>query len=357
MLSLSPPLFSQTEFVPSSYFPADQEFRELGRVLGEVRVEDISGLEGLRLRLPFAEMGFARYSRRTYQTSAAEPLQIEIFTFEDGAGSYSLLTLLASSPLAPGPPGENAASDAGTLIFNQGQFLVRISAGDGTDLPRRIARSISNRIGPRKTAVPALLSHLPNEGMKPASLRYLAGARALDLVAHRGIVGRIDFPAVVEAAQAEYESQGEEGVLTLLSFPTMQMSEEYFESGALHEGLRAQAGTRIYARRAGPLISILAGGFSPSSAARLLGSLKYAYTVQWIYDKNNRRGKTLWGVPVVILGTVVRSLFFVAALGGLSVLLGVALAAFRLGIRKYAPNNPLDRPERTELIRLKINED
>lgn len=357
VLSLGLPLFSQTEFVTSSYFPADQEFWELGRVLRDVRIEDVSGLQQLRLGVAFEELGFTRYARRSYQTSAAKPLQIEIFTFADGAGSYSLLTLLAPSPVVSGPPGEAAASDAGTLVFQQGQYLVRISASDVPELCQRIARSMSNRIGPRKTEIPALLSHLPDEGFKPASLRYLLGVRSLDLRAHGGIGGRLEFPAVVEAAQAEYELQGEVGMLTLLSFPTMQLAGEYFDSGALHEQLRTQSGIRIYARRAGPLISIVAGRLSPSSAAGLLGSLKYAYTVQWIYDKNSRSGKTIWGVPVVILGTVVRSLFFVAALAGLSVVLGIAFAAFRLGIRAYAPNNPLDRPERTELIRLKINED
>ncbi len=357
VLSLSAPLFSQTEYVSSSYYPAELEFSELVGLADEVRTESVPDLRGIMPPLPLKEMGFALYSRRVYRTSLGAPLRIEIFTFADSAGSFSLLTHLAPAPLSEGPPGNKTAVGGGLLVFQQGQFLVRISAGEMEDLAQRVARSISNRIGPRATDVPQLLNHLPDEGIRPASLRYIAGTVSLEVPTHRGIAARLDFPVTVEAVHVECELADTTGVLTVLSFPTMQIADEYFESGVPNESWQDLQGLRIYARRAGPLIGILAGGFSPASAERLLGSLKYAYTVQWIYDKNNRRGKTVWGVPVVILGTVVRSLLFVASLAGLSVLLGAGFAAFRLGLRRYAPNNPLDRPERTEMIRLKINED
>ena len=35
---------------------------------------------------------------------------------------------------------------------------------------------------------------------------------------------------------------------------------------------------------------------------------------------------------------------------------GVSLALFRIMLRDYAPNNFLDRPDRTGVIRLKIDE-
>ena len=62
------------------------------------------------------------------------------------------------------------------------------------------------------------------------------------------------------------------------------------------------------------------------------------------------------GIPVGILGTVVRSLVLTGLLCGLSIIAGAGIATFRLLLRKYAPNNYLDRPERTEIIRLKIDE-
>jgi len=57
------------------------------------------------------------------------------------------------------------------------------------------------------------------------------------------------------------------------------------------------------------------------------------------------------------MSTVVRSIALVSLLCVLSVLAGVTLALFRMALRVYAPHNFLDRPERTELIRLKIDED
>jgi ABC-type phosphate transport system permease subunit len=111
-----------------------------------------------------------------------------------------------------------------------------------------------------------------------------------------------------------------------------------------------------YARRAGPLVAILEGTFEPEQADKILGSLEFQYSIRWIYDKNNRSSATVWGVPVGLLGTVVRSLAFVALLCVASVLLGLGMAVFRILLREYAPNNILDRPERTEMIRLKLDE-
>jgi hypothetical protein len=118
----------------------------------------------------------------------------------------------------------------------------------------------------------------------------------------------------------------------------------------------AKRAGRIYLKRAGPLVGILNGNFEPSGADKILGGIEFSYAVQWIYDRNNRRGEVVWGVPTSILGTVVRSIAFVAMLAGLSLLAGAALALFRVWLRTYAPHNYLDRPERTEMIRLKINE-
>ena len=57
-----------------------------------------------------------------------------------------------------------------------------------------------------------------------------------------------------------------------------------------------------------------------------------------------------------ILGTVVRSLVFTGLLCVVSTLSGLLIAVTRVLMRRYAPGNPLDRPERTEIIRLKLNE-
>ena len=92
------------------------------------------------------------------------------------------------------------------------------------------------------------------------------------------------------------------------------------------------------------------------TADQILEAVQYKYSIKWIYNRNNRGSGTVWGIPMGILGTVVRSLVLTALLCGASLLLGVAFALFRVFIRGYAPNNFLDRPERTEIIRLKIDE-
>jgi hypothetical protein len=98
-------------------------------------------------------------------------------------------------------------------------------------------------------------------------------------------------------------------------------------------------------------VEILEGNFSPEVADKTLGSIRFLYSVKWIYDRARHQGQTVWGVPVRILGTVVRSLVFTALLCVLSVVAGVMVAAGRVYVRRR-----LGREDDSGYIRLKINE-
>lgn len=160
----------------------------------------------------------------------------------------------------------------------------------------------------------------------------------------------------MEVAQAKYAVEGMKGLLSLISFPTSQLAEQCFDDLA-GVNQSPNEGSKIYLKRAGPLLGVLEGAFDSETADKILGSIQFKYAIKWIYDRNNRsNGKTIWGVPMPILGTVVRSLLFTGLLCGASLFAGISIAAFRFFLRGYAPNNYLDRPERTEMIRLKLNE-
>jgi len=109
---------------------------------------------------------------------------------------------------------------------------------------------------------------------------------------------------------------------------------------------------KTYAKRAGPLIAILEGSFDPVVAGRILNPIEHTYSIRWLYERP--KAKTIWGVPAALLGTVVNSLLLVALLCLASILVGLGYAIFRFTLRSYAPHNPLDRPERTEITHLKL---
>lgn len=47
-----------------------------------------------------------------------------------------------------------------------------------SDLSKRVAVSVSNRIGNRSPATPQLITHLPKTGYEASSLRYYLGPKS-----------------------------------------------------------------------------------------------------------------------------------------------------------------------------------
>ena len=347
--------FAQTELVQSHYFPADLEFVELREVRSERNITRVDSLAELAEGSLLAEAGFQKYALRTYDTSPPGGLTIEVVTLKDAKAAYSLLTLLRSSALVKGPPGDFGSFKAGHVLFSQANFLVRIQSGVPGDLPRRVGISVSNRIR-RKDREPALIAHFPNTGYDPSSLRYYLGPASLARYANTFAGRDLKFRDEVEVAQARYNVQNQTGILSLVGFPTSQLAEEYFDHLFTLAGARHSGEQHIYFKKAGPLLGLLEGNFEPRIADSILSSIEFKYSIQWIFDKSHYSAAGLWGVPRGLMGTVVRSLLLTAVLCGISVIAGVSFALFRIMLRGYAPNNFLDRPERTEMIRLKIDE-
>ncbi len=349
------PVSAQTELVQSHYFPADLEFVELRSVRSERNLTGSASLGELSEGTLFAEVGFQKYSRRTYETLPPGGLTIEIVTLKDAKAAYSLLTLLRASTPVKGPPGDFGTFEEDLVLFSQANFFVRIISGVSGNLPRRVGISVSNRIG-RKDREPALVSHFPKTGYDQASLRYYLGPVSFAKYAN-SVAGRdLKFRDEVEIAQACYNVENQSGILSLVGFPTSQLADEYFDHLFSLMGPRATAGQRIYFKKAGPLLGLLEGNFEPRIADSILSAIEFKYSIKWIFDKSNHLTGGIWGVPRGIMGTVVRSLILTALLCGISIVAGVSLAFFRIMLRRYAPHNFLDRPERTEVIRLKIDE-
>ncbi len=346
----------QTEFVRGNFFPAEMEFKELGAVKSDRVLDNLSSPDGIVGGNILVEAGCPRYAVREYEVAGGGLLSIEVATLKDPKASYSVLTLLRSSPVEKGPPGQFYAAGPGEILLAQGAMWVRIRGTDAA-LCKRVAVSVSNRIGLRESSLPGLVKRMPPEGLQAASLRYFLGPESYRAYGELPRSFQLVPTRDLEIAQARYDVAGNLGTLFLVGFPTNQVAQEYFDSLSV-PAIRAGAKTsvRTYAKRAGPMVAILEGTFEPEQADKILGSLEFQYSIRWIYDKNNRSSATVWGVPVGLLGTVVRSLVLVALLCLASILLGLGIAIFRVMLRTYAPGNPLDRPERTEVIRLKLHE-
>jgi hypothetical protein len=343
---------AQVEVVSDSFFPAELEFQELREIASDLCFEDPAHLSGIDQGLLFSDVGFQKYARRIYSTGNSAPLSIEVVTLMDSRAAFSLMTMLRNSVLKEGPPGDIFAAESGIIRFARGKHWVRIQGpGSSGDLLKRVALSVGNRIGPRRQSPPSLISHFPRTGYDASSLRYFVGPRSFKSYAITAPGGFVQFTTDMELAQARYSLQNQTGVLSLSIFPTAQVAEGYFSELGDLQATRDD-GRSTHIKRTGPLIAILEGSYDSGIARQILDPIEYSYSIRWIYEKP--KPKTVWGIPSAILGTVVNSLLFVVLLCLVSILLGSGYALFRVWLRGAAPRNPLDRPERTELTRLKM---
>jgi len=343
------PAYSQVEFVGRDPFPAAMEFKEISPSFTEKLWTSPTELARLDQGAILIETGLKRYVERSYVLTIPGSLKIEIMTFADPRESYSAFTFLSGTALKKGPPGDFFESSAEILSFSAGNCLVRIHAQANQNLAARVASSIANRIGRKAPNPPALIRHLPLENCDASSIRYFLAPPALARLGAPVAGTPLLVPAEVEAAQARYAAQGESGAITLLSFPTTQLADEFYDAGPLYAS--APKTGFLYTRKTGPIIGILEGNFSAGSADKILSSIKFEYSIKWIFDRNKNQGRTIWGVPVRILSTVVRSLLFTALLCLASIFAGVLLGAGRLYVRRR-----LGRTDSDAYIRLKIDE-
>ncbi len=344
------PVYSQTQLVGGSFFPAESEFRELKAIHGERDLNTPAELAKLEHGRVLREAGLTRLAERSYVLSDARTLSIEVMTLADARGAYSLLTLLRKADIQAGPPGNYFASAPETLVFVSGDYCVRIRTDEVGELAHRVAVSVSNRIGVREPNLPMLVRHFPRDSYDPATVRYLLGPQALASFGTPVMGGHLRVPPDVEIAQADCAVEGQTGTMTLLSFQTIPLAEEYFGSIGGASGETPSA-TSLYTRQTGPLVGILEGNFTPQVADKTLGSIRFSYSIKWIFDRNQQRSGTIWGVPVKVLGTVVRSLLFTMLLCLMSVVAGTIIAFGRIYVRRH-----WGRSDDEGYIRLKINE-
>lgn len=344
------PVFGQTQLVSENFFPAESEFKELKGIQGEKDLKAPAELAHLEHAAVLREVGLTRFVERSYVLADARALSIEVMTLGDARGAYSLLTLFRGSDIQSGPPGNFFASGPEALVFISGNFCVRIRTGETGDLARRVAVSVSNRIGNRGLTPPTLIRHFPKDSYDPSTVLYILGPQALASFGTSVAGATLKVPPDVEIAQARCTVAGQTGTLTLLSFQTIPLAEEYFNSNVI-AARETPAGASIYTRQTGPLVGILEGNFTPQVADKTLGAIKFSYSIKWIFDRNQQRGGTIWGVPVKVLGTVVRSLLFTMLLCLASIVAGTIFAFGRMYVRRR-----WGRPDDEGYIRLKINE-
>jgi len=342
----------QSASKPIAYFPDDNELGNMLKASLNSEFEDSAKLSEVTDGKLASDVGFLKYISRTYSAKNSS-LTLEVFELLDSRAAYSLLTLLRKTPMQNGPPGDACAITSDGILFAQGRRFVRIHAQDlPKEIPEKAAAYVSKRLGTEHGEPPSLILHMPKSGYDASSQRYFPAIAAYRNYAKGKSSACINTRYDMEIAQARYFMGSRSGTLSLLKFPTPELAEEYY-AGLVIPASSQSDGLSVYAKRAGPLIAFLEGNFEPRSADNLLKSVKFSYSVHWVYEKKNNT-KVIWGIPLGILGAVVNSLFFVAILCVASMLIGAIVAVVRFVFWTSSSKRSSGDEEETHFLRLRL---
>jgi hypothetical protein len=346
------PAPGQSAVNPINYFPDENELGNMLHLSLNSEFEDSAKLSKVSDGKLISDVGFLKYISHTYSAKNSS-LMMEVVELVDARAAYSLLTLLRKAPIQNGQPGDAHAMASDSICFAQGRRFVRINS---RDLPKEIqekaAAAASKRLGTEHGEPPSLISHLPKPGYDASSLRYFPAISAYGNYVKSSASACINTKYDMEIAQARYFVNSRSGIISLLKFPTPELAEEYYAALAIPASSQLD-GLTVYVKRAGPLIACLEGNFDPQSADKLLNSVKFSYSVRWVFDKANNT-KIIWGIPLGVLGAVVNSLFFVAILCVVSMLIGAIVAVVRFYLRTSSSKHSTGDEEETYISRLRL---
>ncbi|MBI3940711.1 MAG: hypothetical protein HY315_07740 [Acidobacteria bacterium] len=278
------------------------------------------------------------------QTLKNTRAQVEAHALEmiDPPGAYGLFTLTPVPGSVPASIGNGARSSGNTLTFWKGNyfFLVR-----GPAALERWAQDLAGQVG-YDGVLPVVVEMLPRQGLNPDTVQFFVK----ELIPDDGRLGEIrpllSLDKSVQAAIGRYPS-GDQRVI-VLGYPTQALALQSFQQV---EAYVRDKNHGMYAKRAGAVLA-LTEGIPKERAVALLEAIRYTPSVKWIIDKKTPRARG-GGVRLLlnsVVGSLVLSFVFVIGTG----LIGAAFGVFRCWLRRFRPDNFLDRPERVEMIRLKL---
>jgi hypothetical protein len=324
------------------------------------------------------EYGFQRQEQARY-THGGEAVAVRAMKFVDATGAYGAFTYLrqiqmGQEPVRPVlvgagvlmgvviPAGKkevlpktseaalNGAQAGGQVLFWVGDLLVEaeFDRAQPQELAalNTLARQLPKRGGPEGIP-PSLPQYLPAAGLDATSVRYAIGP--LGYAGGGGVLpaGLIHFDQEAEAVTARYGA----GTLTLLLYPTPQLADSRVGAidSLLKSGAIAGAKDALLVKRAGPLLAVTSGGFSPTAAKALLEQVSFHDYItidhpQGYVSEVAKTAKLLFGIATLTL-----------ILGGAAVLLGLFLGGGRAAYRVMR-GKPISSLNDEEFIRLKIEE-
>jgi Family of unknown function (DUF6599) len=261
-------------------------------------------------------------------------LNVTTYQMKDLTGALAVWEWLRSATSRPCDLAEFCTRNADDIVLWDDNYVVTI----GNGLPTKaIADSILNALpNKRDSALPAIFTFLPHQGLAPESARYILGPESLKAFAPELSSSDAGFKEGVEAQTAEYHVANGPTLLHLAVFyyPTPEMAR-------LHSlGFKRLRNTRV--KRSGVLVAVVFGAATDAQADTLLSRVEYEAKVTWNDTPPPSPIKPLYQLLLNIM-------YLSIILSALCLLAGLIYAGMRIYRRRYGT---LEQEEAMTTLRL-----
>jgi hypothetical protein len=223
----------------------------------------------LQDRAIWDEFGLKESEGARYE-SGDESFTVTGYRMQDTTGALAAFDWQRPAGAKPSKLAPLAAETADGLIVVHGNYLLTFTGRKPE--PAELAALFEGMKQVDTTALPALVTYLPTEGLIPNSERYITGPNSLQRF-DPGISPSVAaFHYGAEAQLGVFHSPKGDITMAIFNYPTPQIA---MQKEADFRGL---AGGPVV-KRTGPLVAVVLTPTDPDTAERLLAQVKYQASV------------------------------------------------------------------------------
>jgi Family of unknown function (DUF6599) len=253
-------------------------------------------------------------------TTPLGKLSVTSYQMKDLTGALAVWEWLRSADSRPCDLAPFCTRDPNRVVLWDDNYVVTFAGG----IPTKAAvDSVLNALpDKRDTALPAIFTFLPHEGLVPESARYVLGPESLKAFAPQLASANPGFQEGAEAQVAEYTIAHDSKPLHLAIFyyPTPEMAR-------LH-ALAFKPLPDTHVKRSGVLLAVVFGGATDAQADTLLSRIEYQAKITWNDSPPPSPIKPLYQLLLNIM-------YLSIILAALCLVAGLIYAGMRIYRRRY----------------------
>jgi hypothetical protein len=276
----------------------------------------------------YDEYGFLAMEQAEY-ASGDKHFTATAWRMHDSTGAMALFEARRPAEATGSNVTKLAAQGSDGILFAYGNYLFQFTGNSPfvygnhryqfTEIMPSAAdmdRFYSHLPGLEQSALPALMTYLPAEGLIPNSERYVLGPVSLSRFDPGIPPSLAAFHLGAEGRVGQYRTPSGVMTLAIFNYPTPGMARDQFEAFRKVPGL--------VAKRAGDLVAVIVSPADADAAERLLAQVRYETNITWNQHipPNPARGVAklvldiLMFTGILLVGALIAGIGF----GGLKVL-------------------------------------